>query len=217
VGRPATVIAEKAGISVGKDTRVLIAPLAGVGRDYPLSIEKLCPVLAFYVVKDWREGALRCQALLRFGGTGHTMGIHSQDDAVIRTFGDTMPVYRIVVNTQASMGATGYTTGLAPAMSLGCGAWAGNITSDNITPLHLINVKRLAWARPREGAAGAAPPKPPAARIGAPASETVDFVCEEDVRRALRAGKVLRVKRGGIVTPAARDQATGTGVLFFEE
>src|SRR4029453_18096039 len=120
----------------------------------------------------------RCLELLRFGGTGHTVGIHSKDDKVIRAFAAREPVYRIVVNTQTSMGATGYTTGLAPAMSLGCGAWAGNITSDNITPLHLINVKRLAGARPREAAAGAAASKSPAGPIAAAASETVDFVCE---------------------------------------
>ena len=149
VGKPATFIAEKAGLRVPKETRVLVAPLTGVGRDFPLSIEKLSPVLAFYVVPGWKEAVARCQALLRFGGTGHTMGLHTRDEAVIQAFGEAMPVYRIIVNTQTSMGATGYTTGLAPAMSLGCGAWAGNITSDNITPLHLINVKRVARERPR--------------------------------------------------------------------
>ena len=86
VGKPAPYIAEKAGIKVPPETRVLVAPLAGVGRDHPLSIEKLSPVLAFYVVKDWREGGERCLQLLRYGGTGHTLGIHSRDDAVIREF-----------------------------------------------------------------------------------------------------------------------------------
>jgi acetaldehyde dehydrogenase (acetylating) len=220
VGRPATFIAEKAGVKVPGETRVLVAPLAGVGRDFPLSIEKLSPVLAFYVVKDWREGAARCQALLRFGGTGHTMGIHSRDETVIRTFGESMPVFRIIVNTQTSMGATGYTTGLAPSMSLGCGALAGNVTSDNITPLHLINVKRVARVRPRPAAhTPGSPPPPPTSAASPPVAppDLVDFVCEDDVRRALRAGRTLRVKRGGIVTPAARDQAAGTGVLLFEE
>ena len=79
------------------------------------------------------------------------MAIHSRDDAVIREFALKKPVFRIIANTQSSMGATGYTTGLAPSMSLGCGAYAGNITSDNITPLHLINVKRLAYELPRGG------------------------------------------------------------------
>ena len=211
VGRPAPYIAERAGVKVPAETRVLVAPLQGVGRDFPLSIEKLSPVLAFYVVKDWREGDQRCQELLRFGGTGHTMAIHSSDDAVIREFGHRMPVFRIVANTQASMGATGYTTGLAPAMSLGCGAWAGNITSDNITPLHLINVKRVAYGRSRVA------PSPGTAAVPAPATAAaVDFVCEDDVRRALRARQVIRVKVGAIVTPSARDLAAGTGVLLIE-
>jgi acetaldehyde dehydrogenase (acetylating) len=219
VGKPATFIAEKAGLRVPPETRVLVAPLAGVGRDYPLSCEKLSPVLAFYVVKDWHEGCERCLQLLRFGGTGHTLGIHSRDDAVIREFALKKPVYRIVVNTQTAMGATGYTTGLAPSMSLGCGAYAGNITSDNITPLHLINIKRLAYELPREGRSSnpqPVPPAQPAPRV-APAGEPLDFVCEDDVRRALREGRTLLLKRKAIVTPAARDLAQGSKVLALED
>src|SRR5262249_3052618 len=79
VGKSATFIAQKCGVSVPAETRVLLAPLRGVGRDYPLSIEKLCPVLSFYVVKDWREGCERCKEILRYGGMGHTMSIHSQN------------------------------------------------------------------------------------------------------------------------------------------
>lgn len=241
VGKPATFIAQKAGIGVPPDTRVLVAPLAGVGRDFPLSIEKLSPVLAFYVVKDWHQGCERCLQLLRYGGTGHSLGIHSRDDAVIREFALKKPVFRIVANTQTSLGATGYTTGLAPSMSLGCGAYAGNITSDNITPLHLINIKRLAYEWPRElrGAAaggledkvaafvaeqvGGRGPAPvataPASALtpsaGAP-SAALDFVCEDDVRRALREGRTLRIKPKAIVTPAARELAEGKGVLVSE-
>ena len=242
VGKPATFIAEKAGINVPPDTRVLVAPLAGVGRDFPLSIEKLCPVLAFYVVKDWHEGCERVLQLLRYGGTGHTMAIHSKDDAVIREFALKKPVFRIIANSQSSMGATGYTTGLAPSMSLGCGAYAGNITSDNITPLHLINVKRLAYELPREGraaamaaptAAAAAAPvggdlkaqvaafvservggRAPAAPSASPAAEAVDFVSEDDVRRALRENRTIALKPGAIVTPSARDLADGRNVLI---
>ena len=124
------------------------------------------------------------------------------------------------------MGATGYTTGLAPSMSLGCGAYAGNITSDNITPLHLINVKRLAYELPREGRdAAAAPPgaAPPTAEKAAapvpvprPSGPLVDFVSEDDVRRALREGRTIRVAPGGIVTPSARDLAEGKQVLIFD-
>jgi acetaldehyde dehydrogenase (acetylating) len=160
VGRPAPFIAQKAGIEVPPETRVLVAHLAGVGREFPLSIEKLSPVLAFYVVADWHKGCERCLELLRYGGTGHTLGIHSRDDSIIREFALQKPVFRIVANTQTSQGAIGGTTGLAPSLSLGCGTYAGNITSDNITPLHLINVKRLAYALSRE-ARSQAPPAPP--------------------------------------------------------
>jgi acetaldehyde dehydrogenase (acetylating) len=252
VGKPAPYIAEKAGLKVPPETRVLVAPLAGVGRDHPLSIEKLCPVLAFYVVKDWHEGCERVLQLLRYGGTGHTMGIHCREDAIIREFALKKPVFRIIANSQTSMGATGYTTGLAPSMSLGCGAYAGNITSDNITPLHLINVKRLAYELPREAraaAGGAAPlrdqvasfvqeklggtvpaalpaaaaPPPPApvtppARPAAtpPPPPALDFVAEEDVKRALREGRTLRVSKKAIITPAARDAAADKSVLIVE-
>jgi acetaldehyde dehydrogenase (acetylating) len=198
---------------------VLVAPLTGVGRDHPLSIEKLSAVLAFYVVKDWHEGCERVLQLLRYGGTGHTMAIHSRDDAIIREFALKKPVFRIIANSQSSMGATGYTTGLAPSMSLGCGAYAGNITSDNITPLHLINIKRLAYELPREGRdrpspSPLAPIEPPQAPPS-PASQEppLDFVCEEDVRKALREGRRLRLAARAIVTPAARDAAAGSKVL----
>ena len=145
VGKAATVIAAKCGISVPPETRVLIAPLDGVGRDYPLSIEKLCPVLSFYVVRDWREGCERCKQILRYGGMGHTMSIHSQDEQVILEFGLKKPAFRIVVNSPATHGSIGLTTGLDPAMTLGCGGYGGNITSDNISPRHLLNIKRLAY------------------------------------------------------------------------
>jgi acetaldehyde dehydrogenase (acetylating) len=240
VGKPAPYIADKAGIRVPPETRLLVAPLAGVGRDYPLSIEKLSPVLAFYVVRDWREGAERCLQLLRYGGTGHTLGIHSRDDTVIREIALREPVYRVIANTQTSMGATGYTTGLAPSMSLGCGAYAGNITSDNITPLHLINIKRLAYEKLSsvpaesdlrakvaafgEGKVGRVPDSPPARPAAAPGPSTpgdaepaLDFVCEDDVRRAVRAGKVLRVSSKAVITPSARDAAAGTNVFSITE
>jgi len=145
VGKAATIIAEKCGISVPSGTRVLLAPLEGVGRDYPLSIEKLCPVLSYYVVKDWREGCERCKQILRYGGMGHTMSIHSQNEQVILEFGLKKPAFRIVVNTPTTHGSIGLTTGLDPAMTLGCGGYGGNITSDNISPRHLLNIKRLAY------------------------------------------------------------------------
>ena len=140
-------------------TRALLAELKGVGRDYPLSIEKLCPVLSYYVVKDWREGCERCKQILRYGGMGHTMSIHSRNEQVILEFGLHKPAYRICVNTPSTLGAIGLTTGLDPAMTLGCGGFGGNITSDNISPRHLLNIKRIAYeirsASSASGASGA--------------------------------------------------------------
>ena len=151
VGKFAPVLAEMAGFKVPPQTRVLVAELSGVGREYPLSAEKLSPVLAFYTVKNWQEGVERCNQLLRFGGMGHTIAIHSQNDAVIREFGQRVKAFRIIVNSAASLGSVGYSTRLFPSMTLGCGALGGNITSDNIGPQHLFNLKRIAYeARPVE-------------------------------------------------------------------
>ena len=266
VGRPATYIAQQAGVSVPQGTRVLIAELQGVGRDFPLSIEKLCPVLSFYVVKDWRDGCERCKQILRYGGMGHTMSIHSRNDEVILQFGLKKPAYRIVVNSPTTHGSIGLTTGLDPAMTLGCGGYGGNITSDNISPRHLLNIKRLAYeitpavVRPETSSpspkAGAPLPKAPAvqappglaaeslarridqflasrgytppaqaspaplppdsgraappsgraqAATPAPTEKPADFVCEDDVRQAVRQGRKITIGEKTIVTPAARD------------
>jgi len=145
VGKPATAVAKMAGISVPSSTRVLVAPLAGVGKQYPLSAEKLSPVLALYFVKDFAEGLDTCESLLQFGGMGHTASIHSRDDARIREYGLRVPAFRVVVNSPSTIGAVGVTTNLQPSMTLGCGAMGGNVTSDNIGPMHLINIKRVAW------------------------------------------------------------------------
>src|SRR5207247_7856085 len=145
VGKSAVSVAEQAGIAVPGNARVLIAELRGVGRDFPLSIEKLCPVLSYYVVADWREGCERCIQILRYGGMGHTMSIHSRDDQIVLEFGLKKPAFRIVVNSPTTHGSIGLTTGLDPAMTLGCGGYGGNITSDNISPRHLLNIKRLAF------------------------------------------------------------------------
>ncbi len=169
VGKPATVVAEMAGIKVPDSTRVLIARLTPdqVGRDYPLSAEKLSPVLAFFSVADTRAAIDLCTRLLRFGGAGHTCAVHTQNEAVAREFGSAVPAFRVCVNTAAVHGSIGYSTNLFPAMTLGCGSPGGNITSDNIGPQHLMNIKRIAWSsRPIEHRtihasqrmAGAAPP-----------------------------------------------------------
>jgi acetaldehyde dehydrogenase (acetylating) len=147
VGQSAERIAREAGISIPPGTRALVAPLEGVGRQYPLSAEKLSPVLSFYVVKDWREGLEVSTRLLEFGGLGHTMALHATDESVIREFALKAPAFRLVVNTPAPHGSIGHSTKLFPSMSLGCGTPGGNITSDNISPMHLVNIKRLAYER----------------------------------------------------------------------
>ena len=272
VGKSATYIAQQLGIAVAAGTRVLIAELKGVGRDYPLSIEKLCPVLSSYVVSDWKEGCERCQQILRYGGMGHTMSIHSRNDDIILQFGLKKPAFRIVVNTPTTLGSIGLTTSLDPSMTLGCGGWGGNITSDNISPRHLLNIKRVAyetspapvWRDPAgEAPAGAtslpvtsgrpalptaaasipqagiaaeslarridqfltsrgyAPaPVPEPKGVTAPVEPAVeakktdttarpakptDFVCEDDVRQAVRHGRKIVIGDRTIVTPAARD------------
>lgn len=255
VGKPALFIAEQVGLSVPSSTRVLIAPLTGVGRDYPLSVEKLAPILAWYVVQDWREGCERCIQVLRYGGMGHTMSIHSKNEDVILQFGLKKPAFRICVNTPTTHGSIGLTTGLDPAMTLGCGGWGGNITSDNITPRHLLNIKRLAYeirpavvthpqtATPVETSLPTSPARPVREGIGAgalaaridqflaargfvhssasspkevptPAHDEVgtagasapaDFVCEDDVREAMRGGRKLLIGEKTILTPSARD------------
>ncbi|MGB9105339.1 MAG: aldehyde dehydrogenase family protein, partial [Terriglobales bacterium] len=152
VGKSALTVAELAGLRVPSGVRVLVAPLDKVGRDEPLSAEKLSPVLALYFEKDRAAAMVRCAELLRFGGLGHTCAIHAKDDAVIREYGLKMPAYRVVVNSPAPQGSIGSSTNLFPAMTLGCGAAGGNITSDNISPLHLINLRRIAYeARPVTG------------------------------------------------------------------
>jgi len=147
VGRAATVIAEMAGIKVPHATRVLIARLEPeqVGREFPLSAEKLSLILAFYAVPNLAAGIAQCRRLLEFGGLGHTCSIHSQNRSAILEFGEAMPAFRVVVNSASVHGSIGYSTNLFPAMTLGCGAPGGNITSDNIGPQHLMNVKRIAW------------------------------------------------------------------------
>src|SRR5436190_8904859 len=207
VGKPADFIAKHVGITVPSGTRALIAPLNGVGRDYPLSIEKLCPVLSFYVVSDWHEGCERCIQILRYGGMGHTMSIHSQNEDVILQFGLKKPAFRICVNTPTTHGSIGLTTGLDPAMTLGCGGWGGNITSDNISPRHLLNIKRLAYeVRPAVGSIARSAEVSQLTTPSGPEPATVaDFVAESDVRTAIAAHRKIKIGKKTIVTPSARD------------
>jgi len=144
VGLSALAIAQKAGITVPAGTRVLVAECAAVGPGEFFSREKLSPVLGYFVDDGWEKCCERAIALLEFGGLGHSLAIHSKDEKVIMAFFEEKPAFRILVNTTSCLGAVGYTTGLVPAMTLGPGTWAGSSTSDNIGPLHLVNIKRLA-------------------------------------------------------------------------
>lgn len=168
VGQSPTRLAEMAGFAVPADTSILLVELEGVGKQHPLSVEKLSPVLALYFVKDFAAAMDTCEAVMRFGGYGHTCVIFSKDEARIRQFGLRMPAMRVLVNTSAPQGSTGVTTNLPPSMTLGCGAMAGNVTGDNVGPRHLINIKRIAYAvRKAEEAlkvpplSGEAPTPPP--------------------------------------------------------
>jgi acetaldehyde dehydrogenase (acetylating) len=285
VGRSVEVIAKMAGLNVPPGTRCLLADVGGVGRDYTLSMEKLSPILAFYVADGLPQAAKRCQEVLGYGGMGHTAGIHTRSREAAVQFGAEMPASRITVNTPTTHGAIGFSTALPPSMTLGCGSWGGNVTSDNVSPLHLMDIKRVAFetrpvksARPAVGvqtavsaprAQSAAPapviaggridrqeiaaivdrflagkqveapgvsplPKPergaeveveagsmytgPVAKAPEPVNKPapaapskngnkppVDFVSEDDVRRAIQKGDKIYINSKTIITPAARD------------
>ena len=264
VGKSARVIAEMASISIPEGTRALICELEGVGRDFPLSMEKLSPILAYYVADSLEQGCDICAKILRYGGMGHTASVHTESRDAAREYGIRMPVSRVVVNSPSTHGAIGFTTDLEPSMTLGCGSWGGNVTSDNISPRHLLDIKRIAFEtrainqvpateRPavRAAAGGVnvdrdaiaamvdrflaerqvrpAPPPPPASppqtTQPAPAQKedflpqpvsppqaaaqtngnVYDFVCEEDVKRAIESREKIYVNSKTIITPAARE------------
>jgi acetaldehyde dehydrogenase (acetylating) len=290
VGRSVEVIATMAGLSVPPGTRCLLADVAGVGRDFPLSMEKLSPILAFYVVDGVEQGAARSREVLSYGGMGHTAGMHTRSREAAVRVGAELPASRITINTPTTHGAIGFSTALPPSMTLGCGSWGGNVTSDNVSPLHLMDIKRIAFetrpvksARPAASRAASSPmpvaaapqPKQPSVAVaggkinreeiaaivdkflagrspapadvprpapsqaveveagsmysGPPASgrttapapppaapvaadrtasdgrTAVDFVSEDDVRRALQKGEKIYINAKTIITPAARD------------
>jgi acetaldehyde dehydrogenase (acetylating) len=257
VGKSPKVIAEMAGISIPEGTRAMLCVLDGVGRDHPLSMEKLSPILAYYVVDSLEEGCQRCAQILRYGGMGHTASIHTESRDAAREYGIRMPASRVIVNSPSTHGAIGFTTDLEPSMTLGCGSWGGNVTSDNITPRHLVDVKRIAFetrpinqatATTRPTARPAAtvdrneiaalvdrflaerrvhqppppatpsvsaghpepprtqpPPQPAPAVNGAGNGRVYDFVCEEDVKRAIAGREKIFINHKTIITPAARE------------
>jgi acetaldehyde dehydrogenase (acetylating) len=145
VGKSAKWIAEFAGFNVPENTKILVAECFKVGKEELLSAEKLSPILALYTVDGWLDGCHKCIDLLNFGGIGHTMVIHSNDNDVVMKFAMEKPAFRILVNTPSSLGAVGYSTGLMPSLTLGCGTWGGSIVSENVTAEHLLNIKTLAF------------------------------------------------------------------------
>ena len=141
-------IAKEAGFEVPEDTKVLVVPETGVGKDYPFSKEKLSPVLTYYVVKDENEGIPLAEKLLEFGGLGHSAVIHSENKDTILKFSETMKAGRIIVNSPSTHGAIGdiYNTNM-PSLTLGCGSFGGNSTTANVSSVNLINIKRVANRR----------------------------------------------------------------------
>jgi acetaldehyde dehydrogenase (acetylating) len=194
VGRSPQQIAELAGIDVPADAKVLVADLDGVGPAHPLSREKLTTVLGFIEEDGWRAGCERSIELLRFGGDGHSLVIHAEDEDVILAFGLEKPAFRILVNTWGTFGAIGGTTGVAPSMTLAPGGIGGAVVSDNITVQHVLNVKRVAYEtrRPPETAWSSAPGT---TVVGAgPTGTPSDAVDAELIARVVR--RVLAETRG---------------------
>lgn len=314
VGQSPQVIGKIAGFDVPADAPIIVAEIHGVGKQHPLSAEKLSPVLAVYFVNDFAAAVDACEGILKFGGLGHTCVIHSTDENRIYEYGRRMPAFRVLVNTPSPQGSTGITTNVLPSMTLGCGAMAGNITSDNVGPMHLLNIKRIAYAvrtpaeafpdsnnsapatvthtavvsaverflasrgvkttppppppaapRPapvdshsvaasvvdrflvtrnaaqlkapstcgcaakpaepcgatcncpvkaaEQAAAPPPPPPPPPPKPAEPPVQITDFVCESDVRDAMRQSKKIFIGPKTIVTPAARELANQHDIL----
>ena len=145
VGRTARVLAEKAGFSVPQSTRILVAREQDAGKDYPYSHEKLCPVLAWFVVDDEKSAKELAMKVLRHEGVGHTFSIHANNTDVVRRFCLEIPVSRFLVNAPAAQGGIGAESKLFPALTLGCGAVGGSASSENISPRDLVNIRKVAW------------------------------------------------------------------------
>jgi acetaldehyde dehydrogenase (acetylating) len=277
VGKSAEFIANLAGISIPSGTRCLLADCGGVGRDFPWSIEKLSPTLAFFVTDGIEQGAQRCLEVLQFGGMGHTAGMHTQSREAAIRYGEQMPASRVVINSPTTHGAIGFSTDLAPSMTLGCGSWGGNVTSDNVSPIHLMDIKRVAFETkpvnaqaqsstfkaqspaqsaaqtatvnrqtvkrediaaivdkflsqkiaetPKSESSAAADSLTPQSEVEKPKTESpvktiihelrtesstngakpVDFVSEDDVRKAIDKGEKIYITAKTIITPSARD------------
>ena len=145
VGKTALHLAQMADFQVPRSTKILLAREREAGPSVPYSMEKLCPVLAFYVMDSEDAVFAKVMEVLDHEGSGHTFAMHCNEESVIRKFAAKVPVSRFLVNTPAALGGIGSTTGLFPALTLGCGAVGGSSSSNNISPLDLINIRRVAW------------------------------------------------------------------------
>ena len=150
VGKPASHLANMAGFSIPSNTKILVAREQQAGPAYPYSMEKLCPVLAFYVMDNEQKVLEKVIEVLSHEGSGHTFVMHCEDRSVIEQFALNVPVSRFLVNTPAALGGIGYSTSLFPALTLGCGAVGGSSSSNNISPMDLINIRKVAWNQSKE-------------------------------------------------------------------
>ncbi|RME05567.1 MAG: aldehyde dehydrogenase family protein [Anaerolineae bacterium] len=187
VGKSPQYLAAMAGIRAPGKARILVAPLTRVGREEPLSREKLTTVLGWYEANGWEAGCERCIELINFGGRGHSLIIHATDEKVIMAFGLEKPVFRIGVNTLGTLGAIGLTTRLAPSLTLGPGGIGGAITGDNITVHHLYNIKRMAFETTPPPPEAFQPGSVPAGAVYGPSPQELESIVEEVVREILRA------------------------------
>jgi acetaldehyde dehydrogenase (acetylating) len=186
VGKSPQYLAAMAGFQVPGHARILVARLNKVGRDELLSREKLTTVLGWYEADGWEAGCERCIELIQFGGRGHSLVIHATDEKVIMAFGLEKPVFRIAVNTMATLGAIGLTTKIMPSLTLGPGGIGGAITGDNITVYHLFNVKHMAFEAVKPPEAALRPGTVPAGPVKGPDPQRIAAVVEEVVKEILK-------------------------------
>lgn len=186
VGKTPQQLAQMANIAVPSSAKILVAPLEKVGPEEPLSREKLTTVLGWYEADGWEAGCDRCIECIMFGGRGHSIFLHTEDHNVAMQFALEKPVFRIGVNTMATLGAIGLTTGLDPSLTLGSGGIGGSISGDNITARHLLNIKRLAYeieSPPPEALLGSIPAT---GGFSGPALPKNSSYSPQDIEKAVR-------------------------------
>jgi acetaldehyde dehydrogenase (acetylating) len=186
VGKSPQYLGALAGFQVPESARILVADLYSVGRDEPLSREKLTTVLGFYIADGWEAGCDRCLELINFGGRGHSLIIHATNEEIIYAFGLEKPVFRIGVNTMGTLGMIGYTTGISPSLTLGSGGVGGAITGDNIDVHHLYNLKRMAFETSSPPEEAFQPGRVPQGSIQAPDYEVLEKLVRETVLEVLK-------------------------------